>query len=858
MTERGGVIARGLPGGALAFGAGVTALLAASAAGAPLPQAVRMTAAVLALVLWPGGMILRHFRADREIEWPGRIAYAFVLGLLPGGVLALASHFGRFDAGLALWLLPLLGFVLALLAVRREAAQPHPRGLLPWLLVGVWALAVTGVLGTLGAPLLNDADSLDHIATVRRIVDTRVAFPTDAFFHDAGAHGADPRKGTYHVVLALLSRAARVDPVTLWRFLPLLFVPMFLLSAYVLTYTLTKSRMAGVVAAGLFPFLYGGGPGGTELREAVYSTRVGEIAALLSAAALVRFIEGGGRRRLALFWVVACSALLIHVWYALYFALALGAYALGVLVGARTRERVARLAWAFGGLLLLAGPYLALRAQQAYGPQNVIHTEPQGLLYLSEKFFTVDPQAMGVWHGPWLVVALLAVPWFWSRRRESTGWIYLAVVTPAVLLIVLNPLLLPLAQAKLGYLTMRLIWIAPVIPAVAMVVTALGKVVVRGRGRARAFASAGLACVALLLLHPAGQALTLITERRALRASETSRSPAPWRDLLVSLGPNAPEPRVFASDPVTSYSIPAYTGHQVMAYYDQHSSPNDPHGLERILDARAVFSPFVDLRQTLVLLRRYGVDAIVLNERFERPPPADYWGMTPALEAPTRAKFTARPDLFRPAFAAPRAWVFELTDEARGGPLPDSTTPPRPFVIDRTAAGTLAGAAQNGAFVQLGTRISHTRAAPLDTLELTTYWSLAGNEPPPAGNYTVFARLDARALPRGPLYSRHWDKLYRKGLEATTGRRWRYRTSHHPLEGMYGPDQWRPGEVIEDRYQMVIPANLAPGTYDLGVSLVRTPHYPNTRLADYLHDADTFSGPVVGQVTIAPPAQATR
>ena len=34
-----------------------------------------------------------------------------------------------------------------------------------------------------------------------------------------------------------------------------------------------------------------------------------------------------------------------------------------------------------------------------------------------------------------------------------------------ILLIVLNPLVLPLVHAKLGYLTMRFIWIAPVIPA---------------------------------------------------------------------------------------------------------------------------------------------------------------------------------------------------------------------------------------------------------------------------------------------------------------------------------------------------------------------------------------------------------
>ncbi|MEP7029048.1 MAG: hypothetical protein ABI960_10670, partial [Candidatus Eisenbacteria bacterium] len=477
----------------LAAGACATALLAASAAGAALPAPLRISGGLLALVLWPGAMLLRFLLADREIEWPGRIAYSFALGLLPAGVLALLSHFFRFDAGVGLWALPMLGFGLALVEPPRPAAPADPRGLLPWVFMAGWVVVVGVVVGGLGAPLVYQSDSLDHIATVRRIEVTREPFPTDAFFRDAGVTGADPRKGTYHVALALVARAARVDPVTLWRFLPLLFIPVFLLAMYSLTFALTRSRMAGLVATFLFPLIYGGGPGGTELRETVYSTRVGELVALLSIAALVRFIERGGKRRLGLFWAVAVSAILVHVWYALYFALALGVYAAGVLVAAPTRERWKRFGLAFGGLLALAGPYLAFRVMQSYGPQNVIHTDPQGLLYLGPHLFTVDPQAMWAWNGVWLVVALLAVPWFWSRRRESTGTIYLALVTPAVLLVMLNPFVLPWAQAKLGYLTMRLIWIAPVIPAVAIVITGLGEGVVRRRGARRAWSLAGLA-----------------------------------------------------------------------------------------------------------------------------------------------------------------------------------------------------------------------------------------------------------------------------------------------------------------------------------------------------------------------------
>jgi hypothetical protein len=142
--------------------------------------------------------------------------------------------------------------------------------------------------------------------------------------------------------------------------------------------------------------------------------------------------------------------------------------------------------------------------------------------------------------------------------------------------------------------------------------------------------------------------------------------------------------------------------------------------------------------------------------------------------------------------------------------------------------------------------------APLDTLELATAWSHPGERPAPAGSYAVYVRLDARQMPKGPLWSPLWDKPYRKGLERITGKRWRLRSAHRPLEGAYGPDQWKPGEIVVDRTRIVIPANMAPGAYDVGVALVRTPHYPNTRLADYLHDKDLFSGVVVGQVAIIP------
>ena len=92
----------------------------------------------------------------------------------------------------------------------------------------------------------------------------------------------------------------------------------------------------------------------------------------------------------------------------------------------------------------------------------------------------------------------------------------------------------------------------------------------------------------------------------------------------------------------------------MQAEYRTRLCAGDARGLTRILDARAVLSPYVGLRRTLEILRAYRVDAVVLNARFDRPVATDYWSTRPADEAATRAKFESRPDLFRPVFVCLR------------------------------------------------------------------------------------------------------------------------------------------------------------------------------------------------------------
>src|SRR5262245_1403194 len=180
------------------LGAALVAAFAAVVAGAPLPGFLRLAVVVAATTFWPGAMLLRFFLVDREVEMPGRVAASCVLGLGMASAIAWAAYAFRFDYALALAVLPLLGLALACVRPSLDEAPPEPRGLLPWTILGVWVVVIGLLVGSLGAPLMTDTDSPDHIGTVRRIATTRVVFPTDAFFVDAGAHGADPRKGLYH------------------------------------------------------------------------------------------------------------------------------------------------------------------------------------------------------------------------------------------------------------------------------------------------------------------------------------------------------------------------------------------------------------------------------------------------------------------------------------------------------------------------------------------------------------------------------------------------------------------------------------------------------------------------------------
>ncbi|MBI3539605.1 MAG: hypothetical protein HY076_04980, partial [Candidatus Eisenbacteria bacterium] len=249
-------------------------------------------------------------------------------------------------------------------SVPRGAPRPMSAAMTGASLIALLLAAVVGAwhAGRLGAPLGLHTDSPDHIGTIRRMVASGDAFPRDAFFKDAGAAGADPRKGLWHAEVALIAKLAGADPLDTWRWLPTVLVPLFVLNAAALGFLLRGPPGAAVAGWALL-VTYGGSLASQFLREAVFATKVGDQLALATAAAVIADLRAPDRRMRLAAVGLALGALAAHVYYAIPFAMTLTALGAGLAIADRGWSgRVARLAGTALAIGAAGLPYLLWRA----------------------------------------------------------------------------------------------------------------------------------------------------------------------------------------------------------------------------------------------------------------------------------------------------------------------------------------------------------------------------------------------------------------------------------------------------------------------------------------------------------------
>ncbi|HET7225496.1 MAG TPA: DUF6541 family protein, partial [Candidatus Eisenbacteria bacterium] len=839
----------------LGFGLAAIGLHLALGAGAlaGLPATARVLLALVGRVLGPGATIAALLEPP---AWWLVPAWGLGFGVAWNAALVLATRavgapftvliHGAVAADLLLWALALVRVApwrAASAAVIEPRAFRLGRGagvavLLAMLAAGVFA-------GRVGVAITWYSDSPDHIATIRRMLEHGDAFPSDAFYRDAGESGVDPRKALWHPQVALVSGLAAADPIDTWRRLPALLSPLFALNVAALGWLLAGGAGAAVGAWSWF-LTYGGGLASQPIRETVFSTKLADQLALATTVALLWDLARRSRRARATAVLLGLSAALVHVFAAIQFALAFGALGVGLLVrergfGERARRLLATGLWMAAAML----PWLLWRAHGAYRPVNPIHTEPQGLLTLWDDARIVGIGILWEWMGRLWVLVPLAAWGLWRAARRNDAALYVLAVSLVVALVIFDPPVVHALQPTLGYLLMRMIWMVPLFGVLAWGLPALARRLARGPRTPATIA--GAAITVALLVPMLRESARLFVRPDELQRDEAAMSPLQWRRGLSWMARHLPPDQVVLSDPGTSYAIPMATSNYVMTLVDQHSSPNDARALDRLLDARDALDPYASWERTRQVIDRYGVTVVVVNARFPDVPHFDYWAPSAEWAADARARLDRAPQAFERVYDDAGFTVYRVHRAALAAL---SGAVPRPFV-DRYDPRTATVARRMGddrPALQWAMLWPAT-AAPGDTLHGVFAWRAL--RPLAPGSYDVAVRFD-RPLPDGMAPPAWLAKPVRKVIERVRHERYRFRADHLPVAGDYGVDLWRPDQVVRDSFQLVVPADAAPGRYVAQVRMLRQPHYPNLRLSDYFFERDYFAGVPIGGVTIAP------
>lgn len=706
--------------------------------------------------------------------------------------------------------------------------------------VALLLLSISVLLGLSQGSIDTYWDSLDHLSYVRQILLDDSIQPTSVLYHGDDGIGVDPRKGFFHPLIAVVCRAAGVDPVTAWFWLPTMLGPLVGLMFFLFARRITGSTPISALATALFFLLY---PEGNPLwfNGVAFPGRFCLGIMWLGFAMYLRYEERSRRTDLALAAVAGFVLLGFHLPSFFLFLGGCIALALACIWKRHTNHvKPAALLLSLVVLFVAAIPVLYWRWVTNGPAVNPVHTHLHGVLYIFDGLYIAGVAELSRWLG-WLgwvaIVASLFLPRLTGERRASY---LLVVLTVCSLLVAINPFLIPLIAPKAGYLAFRTLRIIPFALILVLLLASLLRL-------ARARNPIARRVVASILLLAVTALMSVRLHRFVLAQSNAvahrGRIPYEWRDGLQFLS-NMGGVQGVATDPLTSYTIVGLTNHKVVAVLGQHGPPNDPSGLDRLVDQRRILSPYTPVDKTVALMNRYHVKLVYLNHTFSEPRHMFQYSIVPDLFGTQKAKFDEFPDVFEPLWSGDNQWVYKLRENVKTN-YP-STAVLAPSTIDTVFTNEAVSVFDS--ICLMGHRFDHRTAARDSTLSFDVFWekrALSSSQLP----LVLIVRFD-HELPRGPMWNRRYGRMYRKVLESRTHGRYRFRRNLLPGHGVYRTQDWASGDVLKDRYEIWIPDNIHTGRYTVRMKLVQFPLLLNLRLADIFQDDDMFGGTVVDTLEI--------
>lgn len=738
--------------------------------------------------------------------------------------------------------LPVVIVALAIASPRPDPTRVNPvhfsvRPRDKRLLVVLALLIVQPVLGVLitGPSTEINADTIDHAGYVAEITRTGDPFPTTAFYRDPGDDGKDIRKALLHDVYGFTARHTGASPLdVLGAYGGFLLLVMTLVVYSAARSLLGGHRLAAAIAVVLFLIGTDWGIAGPWIRASFYPNRFGTAFLVMFIASAMEYLHRGPSWVLRWCAVYAFAATAVHVQYGV-----LVAGVCGIILLWRTCSpcdtlgehlvRSLRIAW---WAALGAAPFMIYRMVTAYRT-NPLHEQVQSAMFVTDRWFVSDPFRLWYFMGPLGVAAVVCVPalWRFRKRTPAVGYGIAALVTFLVTQLV--PLVTVPLYGVLSYLTFRM---DPIVPLYLLPAFLLAR-------RPRAHVARWVTAAALLMLVIPMLGRTAFSSR-ALEA-DRMRSPDRWARGLYQLATMLPQGSVVASDPVTSYMMSAFTPSYVVCTLDQHAPPNDAHVEARMSAARDIISPYTSARDKDLLIRENQVTHVVINKTLPPDMILNYWTLEPSTALKAIETFESLRYEFDTIPLDDGITVFRWRHDERLSTLPRPV--PRPVVAalprEADSLGTRAGEAVLDGVELQGSGI----IAAGGELALNLYWSRDGDNPP--GTYVVTVRFDRKGLAL-PLGGKPFPKLTRKFVEKLKRERYRFRADHMIQGGLFAPDSWEAGEIVEDHVRVSVPTDIAPGRYRVQALMRRVANQPNYYLRDFLYDDDSLSGVPIGEVTI--------
>ncbi|MCX5800457.1 MAG: hypothetical protein NTX17_03615 [Candidatus Eisenbacteria bacterium] len=711
----------------------------------------------------------------------------------------------------------------------------------------LYLIAVSVLLLRAGAPLQWQTDAPAHLAAIRGVVEEDRVFPAMQPYGPNGVVKPDPRFGVFHALCALLFVASGTEIYTLWKALPAFFTPFLALGLFSATRSLTGNVRAAFAAAFLFPLCYGG-IGGGALRTVGYPNRVSMLPYLVSLAVLFTYLRAERRWLLMLLGILAVTTVAVHVYYFIEFLFVVTCFfLLKFLVSWADASRIAK-CWArvVGVTVGISLPFLVYRLLSSYSTANPYSVEGQNLLYLDERFYILNPFKAYGWFGLAGTASLLLLPYFILRARKSDAYVFVTAATAGPLLLIFNPLAMPVASKVLSYLAWRLMWAVPYVLSIGIFVTEFPVNIRRSSLKSKFFSCVGMGLVVAALLGTLNWRVDFYK-----KAVETTRESfaddfAVASGTLGRLDKEVKGRRVFLSDPVTAYAIPALTRHFVTAIPVAHSAPTDSFPVSRVRDALDVLNPSVGLRRTAEVLRKYGVEYVMVNTGFSERLHAFEYEIDPEEQERVLSKITSARVLFEEIFSEGDLHVFRVTDlkkaEFQEGGLSRNLVPGEADFVSTPIADFAS------LFSMERVRVSPASVEPGDSVSVHFLWKCL-SPLPREDVYKLFIRMDTE-FPRGRFFAKSLGKPYRKLLERRVGKRFRLKVDVDP-EGCEPPlHLWKRGELVEQVVTFPVPLTLSPGRYSVKANLRRTPASMDFHVSDYLRDEDYFSGVEIGSVVV--------